>query len=200
VSPLLWSGVPSHSLLGRSVSRPVTDRDGSYKVLGSTASNTLEVYRITVPAPSSTQHTLSKLSVLEMHGHRSDVRCVCVSSDGLLIATVSSEGCKLWSTKTYSCIRSCSSGYGVSMTFITGNRYVLIGTKEGRIQIVDSSTGELAVDQEAHEGPVWSVALQPPDGKGFMSGGADKIVKFWDFTVSPPQPLLSSALADLTVP
>lgn len=23
-----------------------------------------------------------------------------------------------------------------------------------------------------------------PDGKGFMSGGADKLVKFWDFTVS----------------
>jgi U3 small nucleolar RNA-associated protein 12 len=30
---------------------------------------------------------------------------------------------------------------------------------------------------------VWSIAVRP-DGKGFMSGGADKIVKFWDFTVS----------------
>jgi U3 small nucleolar RNA-associated protein 12 len=159
-------------------------------VLASTASNTLEVYRIAPPAASATAvHSLSKLSVLEMHGHRSDVRCVCLSSDGLLIATVSSEGCKLWSTKTYSCIRSCaSSGYGLCMTFVTGNRYVLIGTKEGRLQIVDSSTGELTVDHEAHEGPVWSLALQPPDGKSFMSGGADKIVKFWDFTVSflPP--------------
>ena len=41
----------------------------------------------------------------------------------------------------------------------------------------------MIVDQEAHEGAIWSVALQPPEGKGFMTGGADKIVKFWDFTV-----------------
>lgn len=40
----------------------------------------------------------------------------------------------------------------------------------------------MIIDQEAHEGPIWSVALQPPEGKGFMTG-ADKIVKFWDFTV-----------------
>lgn len=83
------------------------------------------------------------------------------------------------------------------MTFITGNRYILIGTKEGRIQIVDSSIGELVVDQEAHEGPVWSVALQPPDGKAFMSGGADKVVKFWDFTVTcHAKPFLSHPPGD----
>jgi U3 small nucleolar RNA-associated protein 12 len=188
--PLLAS--PGSLLLSSLISRPVSDRDGSYKVLASTSSNTLEVYRVTVPSQRASaapnQYSLAKLSVLEMHGHRSDVRCVCVSSDGLSIATVSSEGAKIWSTKSFSCIRSCATGYGVSMTFITGNRYILIGTKEGRIQIVDSSIGELVVDQEAHEGPVWSVALQPPDGKAFMSGGADKVVKFWDFTVPPPPP------------
>lgn len=70
------------------------------------------------------------------------------------------------------------------MAFVTGNRYIIIGTKEGKIQIVDASTGEMVIDQEAHEGAIWSVALQPPDGKSFVTGGADKIVKFWDFTVN----------------
>jgi WD40 repeat protein len=134
----------------------VADRDGSYKVLASTSSNTLEVYRVTLPTPSQraaavstsaslSQFSLAKLSVLEMHGHRSDVRCVCVSSDGLSIATVSSEGVKIWSTKSFSCIRSCATGYGVSMTFITGNRYVLVGTKEGRIQVCLPSPPSLPV-------------------------------------------------------
>ena len=30
---------------------------------------------------------------------------------------------------------------------------------------------------------VWSVCVRP-DGKGFMSGGADQRVTFWDFIVS----------------
>eukprot|EP00604_Paraphysomonas_vestita_P003932 CAMPEP_0174823890 /NCGR_PEP_ID=MMETSP1107-20130205/28452_1 /TAXON_ID=36770 /ORGANISM="Paraphysomonas vestita, Strain GFlagA" /LENGTH=464 /DNA_ID=CAMNT_0016048301 /DNA_START=1027 /DNA_END=2418 /DNA_ORIENTATION=+ len=168
---------------------PHVERDGSYRALGSTTSNSFEVFRITVPnqkqnSDSNSEYSFTKLSVLEMHGHRSDVRSVCISSDGAQVASVSGECVKVWSTKNHSCIRSCATGYGVSMTFITGNRYLLIGTKEGRIQIVDSSNGEMIIDQEAHEGPIWSVALQPPEGKGFMTGGADKIVKFWDFTIN----------------
>lgn len=31
---------------------------------------------------------------------------------------------------------------------------------------------------------VWSVSVRP-DGKGFMSGGADQRVTFWDFAVTP---------------
>jgi WD40 repeat protein len=51
------------------------------------------------------------------------------------------------------------------------------------VKVVDSSSGEIVIDKEAHEGAIWSLSLLPPDGEGFMTGGADKIVKFWDFTV-----------------
>ena len=33
-------------------------------------------------------------------------------------------------------------------------------------------------------GPVWAVAVRP-DGKGFVSGGADKFVRMWEFEVDP---------------
>lgn len=75
-----------------------------------------------------------------------------------------------------------STGYGVSLAFAPGNRYLIVGTREGRIQAVDSFSGELSVDQEAHEGAVWSIAVNP-DGKGLVSGSADKLVKFWEFNV-----------------
>jgi len=39
------------------------------------------------------------------------------------------------------------------------------------------------MDEQAHTGAVWSVCVRP-DGKGFMTGGADKLVKFWDFSIS----------------
>lgn len=49
---------------------------------------------------------------------------------------------------------------------------------------MDTASGEICVEEErAHDGAVWSISMQPPDGKGFVTGGADKLVKFWDFTV-----------------
>ena len=50
-------------------------------------------------------------------------------------------------------------------------------------QVVDTASGALVVDLQAHEGAVWSLAVRP-DGKGFVTASADKEVKFWDFTVS----------------
>jgi U3 small nucleolar RNA-associated protein 12 len=34
------------------------------------------------------------------------------------------------------------------------------------------------VDEHAHEGAVWSIAMLP-DNTGFVTGSADKTVKFW---------------------
>ena len=51
-------------------------------------------------------------------------------------------------------------------------------------QVVDTASGALVVDLQAHEGSLWSLAVRP-DGKGFVTASADKEVKFWDFTVSP---------------
>ena len=36
--------------------------------------------------------------------------------------------------------------------------------------------------EDAHEGPVWSLAPLP-DRSGFASGSADKTVKFWQWKV-----------------
>lgn len=36
-----------------------------------------------------------KQSIIDLHGHRSDVRSVCLSSDGLQLATCSSDGVKV---------------------------------------------------------------------------------------------------------
>ncbi len=125
---------------------------------------------------------VAKQSVLELAGHRSDVRAVCLSADGSLAATCASDGVKVWSTRSHLCLRSCPTGYGVSVAFAPGARYVITGTKDGRVQVADSASGAVVVDRLAHTGAVWSLCVRP-DGRGFASASADKDVKFWDFTV-----------------
>lgn len=79
------------------------------------------------------------------------------------------------------CTRSCPGGYGVSLCFAPGGRYLVLGTREGRVQLLDAASGDLALDEDPHGGkPVYGLALRP-DGKGFATGAADKTVKFWEF-------------------
>ena len=97
---------------------------------------------------------------------------------------VVSDGVKVWSTRSYSCLRTCTTaGFGVSVAFAPGSRYVITGTKDGHIQVADTASGDLVVDlATAHTGAIWSLCVRP-DGRGFASASADKDVKFWDFTV-----------------
>jgi U3 small nucleolar RNA-associated protein 12 len=107
---------------------PTAVVNGCDKALVSLVTNALEVYQI----PHSVEHGASagktkstdgaideengnditplKLSLIDMHGHRSDVRAVALSGDNQTIGTCSSEGIKLWNAKSSSCIRTCKSG------------------------------------------------------------------------------------------
>lgn len=73
---------------------PKVHKDGGVDLLLSLLDNSLEAHR--VPGPSAgADKAVQKTSVLDLHGHRADVRAVSVSADGLLIATCSSEGIKV---------------------------------------------------------------------------------------------------------
>ena len=89
--------------------------------------------------------TPTKSLVLDMHGHRSDVRAVVVSEDGNSIASCSSDGVKIWSATTFTCIRSCNSGFGVALAFAPGSRYLIVGTKEGAVQVSNPLSLSLSI-------------------------------------------------------
>lgn len=111
--------------------------------------NILEVYSIPSPisriSENDTDHADRqpvKTSLIDLHGHRSDVRCVALSGDGRTVATCSSDGLKLWSMTTLTCLRSCDCGYGVTLNFAPGSRYVILGTKDGLVQLIDTVSGK----------------------------------------------------------
>lgn len=57
------------------------------------------------------------------------------------------------------------------------------GLQEGSIQLVDVGACSVIHTHQAHTGPVWSLALLP-DKSGFVSGSADKTIKFWTWAVT----------------
>lgn len=79
--------------------------------------------------------SFSRVSTLDLQGHRTDVRAVAVSSDGSMVASVSHGLVKAWSSRTRQCVRSVPCGFGLSVVFAPGDRHLLLGTKEGNLQV-----------------------------------------------------------------
>ncbi|EAQ89334.1 hypothetical protein CHGG_05953 [Chaetomium globosum CBS 148.51] len=71
----------------------------------------------------------------------------------------------------------------------TTGKVVVVGTKEGELQLYDVASAALLETVDAHEGhAIWSLQVHP-DGKSVVSGGADKTAKFWDFKIVQEQVL-----------
>ena len=118
-------------------------------------------------------------SRLDLMGHRSDVRTLAWSSDNTALATGSSECVKVWNRQSLVPVRTMPSAC-LSLMFCHGDRHIVAGTKAGQLEMFDLGSGDRTESIAAHEGEVWGIAPSP-DKKGFVSGGADKTVKFWDF-------------------
>lgn len=56
----------------------------------------------------------------------------------------------------------------------------MVGTKTGELILYDIAASSMLSTYKAHNGPVWGINVRP-DGRGLVSGSADKDVKFWDF-------------------
>ncbi|XP_078372501.1 WD repeat-containing protein 3-like [Oculina patagonica] len=145
------------------------------KVLLLLQNNTIQLYSVTLKPVES-----SCVSSVTLPGHRSDVRTLCFNSDGSCLVSGSQESIKVWNRSSCQPIRTVTTGYALSSMFVPGDKHVIVGTKAGKLEIYDISSGQLLESVDAHEGPVWSIALAS-DKRGFVSGSGDSTVKFWEF-------------------
>ncbi|XP_058207905.1 uncharacterized protein LOC131320971 [Rhododendron vialii] len=152
---------------------PVTPKNSLATVALSLNNNLLEIYSIDT---SST----TKTNAIELQGHRSDIRSVTLSADNTLLMSTSHSAVKIWNPSTGSCLRTIDSGYGLCGLFVPGNKYAVVGTKAGAIEIIDVSSGTCVEVLEVHGGSVQSI-VAVPDGTGFVTGSADHDVKFWEY-------------------
>lgn len=98
---------------------------GNVQLFTALSTNALEVYNIPPPhkAKEETPEATRVLSV-DLPGHRSDVRTLCLSSDDVLVASASNGSLKVWNLKTTSCIRTMECTYPICSTFLPGDRQV----------------------------------------------------------------------------
>lgn len=152
---------------------PVTPKSSLASLALSLNNNLLEIHSI---ESSSSTKTLA----IELQGHRSDVRSVTLSSDNTLLMSTSHNAVKFWNPSTGSCLRTIDSGYGLCGLILPCNKYALVGTKAGTIEIIDIGSGTCIEVVEAHGGSVRSIATIP-DGNGFVTGSEDHEVKYWEY-------------------
>lgn len=140
--------------------------------------NSLEYYTLELEdAKFSRDH------VIDLCGHRADIRALSLSSDDKMVASTSNGQLKIWNLRTTNCIRSMDCGYALCVKFLPGDALVIVGTKSGQIQLFDVASSSLIDTVDAHEGSLWSCDVSS-DGKTVVTGGSDKRVCFWELAVS----------------
>ncbi|KAF7352875.1 WD-repeat-containing protein [Mycena venus] len=170
---------------------------GTVQLFLALSSNALEVYN--VPAPTKSKEDppeATRLYSVDLPGHRTDVRTLCLSSDDRLLASASNGLLKIWNIKTTACIRTMQCGYAICSTFLPGDRQIAVGTKIGEILIYDLASSSLTETIQAHTGTIWSLHVRH-DQQALVSGSADKDVKFWDFELKKPSPEVNGRLLTL---
>ena len=157
------------------------------QLLVATTNNQLEVYSVptkekTKKSPSDELPDYSRTLSIELPGHRADIRVLSLSSDDRMLASASNGGLKVWNVKTRACIRTFECGYALCCSFLPGDKIVVVGTRNGDLELFDVASASLLDTVKAHDGAIWTLQVHP-DGRSLVSGSADKNAKFWNFEV-----------------
>jgi len=86
----------------------------------------------------------------EFEGHRMPVRSVTIAQNDSMFATSSFDSIKLWSVDFFSktesltvkCTQSIERTNILSMLILPGNKYLVLGTKEGTILLYEVNSAE----------------------------------------------------------
>lgn len=171
----------------RSVDWSSSRANKTLQLLAATTNNLLEVYHIPMKekskkAKSDEPPEYNRIYSVDLPGHRTDVRSLSLSSDDRMLASASSGNLKIWNVRTGSCLRTLECGYALCCAFLPGDKIVVVGTKEGELELFDIASSALIEKVSAHEGSVWTLQVHP-DGRSVVTGSADKSAKFWSFEI-----------------
>lgn len=59
------------------------------------------------------------------------------------------------------CIKTIKCGYALSIIFVPGDRFLLVGMKDGKMLIINLATSMIQEEISAHDTELWSLSLWP---------------------------------------
>lgn len=144
-----------------------------------TSANSIEYHTITLENNKQVSSTEKKFD-LQLKGHRTDIRTCDMTPDGKLLSTASNGELKIWNLQNNNnCLRTFSTGYALCSKILPGNTLVVVGTREGVLQLFDLVTSNMILEIEnAHNGAIWCLDVSN-DGRTIITGSQDKSLKFW---------------------
>ena len=171
----------------RSVSWAGRRSGKSLELLAATTNNQLELYSVTTKRKEKSSNSdeppeYTRPFSVDMPAHRTDVRSLALSSDDRMLASACNGSLKIWNIRTQSCIRTLDCGYALCASFLPGDKIVVVGNRNGELEVFDIASSTLIDTVKAHEGPVWTLHVHP-DGRSMGTGSADKSAKFFKFEV-----------------
>ncbi|PRQ54132.1 putative transcription factor WD40-like family [Rosa chinensis] len=128
-----------------------------------------------------------KTHTIELQGHRSSIRSLTLSSDNSFVMSTSDTEVKLWNPSTGNCLHTIDIPNLVSGFILHNNKYALVGSKGGNMEIIDTGNATVTEVVEAHGGSVQSI-VRLPNENGFVTGSLDGYVKFWEYEVKQKSP------------
>lgn len=157
------------------------------QLVAATTNNQLEFYTISGQAKSKKAKSdevpeHDRLFSVDLPGHRDPIRSISLSSDDRMLATASNGTLKIWNTRTQSCLRTLECSNATCCSFVPGDKIVIVGTKDGDLQLFDIASSALIETFKAHDGSIWALKVHP-DGRSVVTGSGDKTAKFWNFEV-----------------
>lgn len=123
-----------------------------------------------------------KVLSIALAGHRSDIRALALTTTDDMVLSVGQKESKMWSVRSLECVRSIEVENGLCCCILPGDKHAVIGTKDGKLVLVDLNSGDIMQSLQAHKGSIWSVDVRR-DGKGMVSGGSDHNICFWEISL-----------------
>ncbi|CAF0914831.1 unnamed protein product [Rotaria sordida] len=153
------------------------DTNITCKIIALTLNNKIDIHSLNIQ-----DKTIEQLPSIEKSAHRTEVRCLAFSSDDMLIASGSGESLKIWNRHSCESIRTIPCDYALCCMFLPGDHSVLIGCKNGSLQIASLDSASIIEIVQGHEEnqSVWAMCMTS-DRQSFLTGGSDKKIQFWNF-------------------
>lgn len=164
---------------------PLTNKN--LQILVAETNNQLELWSVATKVKDISSKDVespdyTRLVSVELPGHRTDVRALSLSSDDRMLASASNGALKVWNIRTQSCVRTLECGYALCAAFLPGDKIVIVGNRNGELELFDISSCTLIKTIKAHEGPIWTLHVHPK-GQSMVTGSADKTAKFFSFEI-----------------